>query len=169
MVTKGLPTTPMLISLVESVVEGEWPVTQEAIDAFLTRLELRRGEVAPGHIGQAFRLVGDRELAADYLIVHEFEEALVGFHALGVGPAREVQQVYESTVSDLAARHGEPQKAYDRRRPPSEVSHWAVGPARVSVFCHADHDAPTRTIQLAIEHIERSAHADVEGEPASSA
>ena len=35
MVTKGLPSSTMLLDLVESVVDGEWPVTQEAIDAFL--------------------------------------------------------------------------------------------------------------------------------------
>lgn len=162
MVTKGLPTASMLLELVESVVEGEWPVTQEAIDAFLSRLELARGEVVPGHTGQAFRLTGDRELAADYLIVHEFDDALVGFHALGVGPAPDVQEVYEAAVTELTSHHGEPEKAYDRRRPPSEVSHWVLGPARVSIFCHADHNAPNRTVQLAIEHIERSAHADEE-------
>lgn len=160
MVTKGLPSASMLLDLVDSVVGGEWPVSQEAIDDFLGRLGFARGEVVPGHTGQAFRLTGDRELAADYLIVHEFDDALVGFHALGVGPSPEVQQVYEQAVTDLASEHGEPEKAYDRRRPPSEVSHWTLGPARVSVFCHADHHAPNRTIQLAIEHIERSAHAD---------
>lgn len=162
MVTKGLPSSTMLLDLVESVVDGEWPVTQEAIDAFLTRLQLARGEVAPGHTGQAFRLTGERELAADYLIVHEYDNALVGFHALGVGPADEVQSVYGETVARMISAHGDPERAYDRRRPPSEVAHWVVGPARVSVFCHADHHAPNRTVQLAIEHIERSAHADEE-------
>ncbi|USQ82083.1 hypothetical protein [Ornithinimicrobium faecis] len=150
----------MLLELVESVVGGEWPVTQKAIDDFLVRLEFARGEVVPGHTGQAFRLTGDRELAADYLIVHEYDDALVGFHALGVGPAQDVQRVYQQSVAEMTSLHGEPEKAYDRRRPPSEVSHWVLGPARVSIFCHADHNAPNQTIQLAIEHIERSAHAD---------
>lgn len=160
MVTKGLPSSTMLLDLVERVLEGEWPVTQEAIDAFLTRLHLARGEVAPGHTGQAFRLTGERDLAADYLIVHEYDNALVGFHALGVGPAQEAHAVYEETVTRMISAHGDPERAYDRRRPPSEVAHWVIGPARVSVFCHADHHAPNRTVQLAIEHIERSAHAD---------
>ncbi|WP_109471302.1 hypothetical protein [Ornithinimicrobium cavernae] len=160
MVKKGLPTASMLLDLVRSVLDGEWPVTQGAIDAFLDRLELARGEVAPGHTGQAFRLTGERDVAADYLIVHEFQDALVGFHALGIGRAEDVQRVYGEAVDELAAVHGAPEKAYDRRRPPSEVSHWVVGPARVSIFCHADHRAPTQTIQLAIEHIERSAQAD---------
>lgn len=168
MVMKGLPTARMLTDLVETVVESEWPVTQEAIDAFLARLDLARGEVAPGHTGQAFRLTGDRDLAADYLIVHEYADALVGFHALGVGAAQDVQSVYEAAVTDLAARHGQPEKDYDRRRPPSEVSHWVVGPARVSIFSHADHDAPQRTIQLAIEHIDRSLQADEDGDPAAA-
>ncbi|WP_114907532.1 hypothetical protein [Ornithinimicrobium murale] len=157
----------MLLDLVESVVGGDWPVTQEAIDAFLNRLELSRGEIAPGHTGQAFRLVGERKLAADYLIVHELDNALVGFHALGIGPADEVQDLYEQVVAEMTSQRDQPEKAYDRRRPPSEVSHWVLGPARVSLFCHADHNAPNRTIQLAIEHIERSAQADDEGDDAT--
>ncbi|QDO88716.1 hypothetical protein FNH13_10570 [Ornithinimicrobium ciconiae] len=163
MVTKGLPTSNMLQDLVQEVlVDPEWPTGQEAVDAFLERLHLARGEAAPGHSGRAFRLTGDRELAADYLIVHEFEKALVGVHALANGPAQQVQDVYDEATEQLTTQHGTPEKAFDRRRPPSEVSHWVVGPARVSLFCHADHEAPGRTLQLAIEHIERSALADAE-------
>src|SRR5699024_3145609 len=118
------------LDLVHQVLDGQWPTSQQAIDEFLERLSLSRGEVAPGHTGQAFRLVGERDLAADYLIVHELQDALVGFHALGIGPAADVQRVYREAVAELAAEHGQPDKAYDRRRPPSEVSHWDIGPAR---------------------------------------
>lgn len=150
----------MLQGLVEDVLSGDWPVDQGSIDDFLDRLDLTRGDTAPGHTGQAFRLTGDRDLAADYLIVHEFRHSLVGIHALANGASGDVVEVYEEAAAELGQRHGPPEKAYDRRRPPSEVSHWVVGPARVSLFCHADHNSPARTIQLAIEHIERSAFAD---------
>lgn len=165
MVTKGLPTSAMLQSLVQEVlVDAEWPAGRERVDAFLHGLGLSRGEAAPGHSGRAFRLTGDRDLAADYLIVHEFDQALVGFHALANGAADQVQDVYLEAASDLTAQHGAPEKAYDRRRPPSEVSHWVVGPARVSLFCHADYQSPGRTLQLAIEHIQRSDQADAEAD-----
>lgn len=155
----------MLQNLVQEVlVDGEWPAGREEVDAFLQRLGLARGEAAPGHSGRAYRLTGDRELAADYLIVHELDQALVGFHALANGRAEQVQDVYDDAASELTAQHGAPEKAYDRRRPPSEVSHWVVGAARVSLFCHADYQSPGRTLQLAIEHIERSARADAEAE-----
>lgn len=151
----------MLQDLVREVlVDGEWPSGQAQVDEFLSQLHLSRGEPAPGHSGLAYRLTGDRDLAADYLIVHEFDEALVGFHALAHGSAEDVHAVYEHTVLELTAQHGEPEKAYDRRRPPSEVSHWDVGPARVSIFSHADYESPGRTLQLAIEHIDRSTRAD---------
>ncbi|MCK0113189.1 hypothetical protein MWU75_13660 [Ornithinimicrobium sp. F0845] len=163
MVTKGLPTAAMLHDLVDDVLDGEWPDGQGSVDAFLDRLALSRGDTAPGHTGQAFRLTGERDLAADYLIVHEFRSSLVGIHALANGSAGDVLQVYEDAAGELEDQHGPPEKAYDRRRPPSEVSHWVVGPARVSLFCHADHNSPARTIQLAIEHIERSAFADEHG------
>ena len=163
MVTKGLPTSGMLQELVQEVlVDEEWPVGRKQVDAFLERLGLGRGEPAPGHSGRAFRLTGDRDLAADYLIVHEYDGALVGFHALANGVADQVQDIYHRASEELTARHGTPEKAYDRRRPPSEVSHWVIGPARVSLFSHADFQAAGRTIQLAIEHIERSAQADAE-------
>lgn len=160
---KGLPTPGMLRDLVEDVLKGDWPEGQEQIDAFLDRLDLVRTDTAPGHQGQAFRLGGDRDLAADYLIVHEFRSALVGIHALANGPAEDVLRTYELVAQDLTTLHGPPEKAYDRRRPPSEVSHWVLPPSRISLFCHADHHSPARTIQLAIEHIERSAFADLHG------
>ena len=150
----------MLVVLVEEVVAAQWPVTQGAIDTFLAGLGLARGDAAPGHTGRAHHLTGERDLAADYLIVHEFEGALVGFHALANGPAAEIQALYEQSVAELEAIHGPPEKAYDRRRPPSEVSQWDVGERRVALFAHADHHSPARTIQLAIEDIDRAADTD---------
>lgn len=160
MVSKGLPTAAMLMDLIEDVLGGGWPTDRASIDAALAQMDLARGDAAPGHYGQTFRLIGDRDLAADYLICSEFRTCLVGVHALAHGSAQEVLDVYERVAADLTQHHGVPEKNYDRRRPPSEVSHWIIGPARVSLFCHADHNSSGRTIQLAIEHIDRSTFAD---------
>lgn len=153
----------MLVALVEEAVAARWPATQDGIDTFLAGLGLARADAAPGHTGRAHHLTGERDLAADYVIVHEFEDALVGVHALANGPAAQVQALYEETVAELEAAHGSPEKAYDRRRPPSEVSHWEVGANRVALFCHADHNSTARTIQLAIEDTERAADTDEAG------
>lgn len=153
----------MLVNLIEEVLAGGWPESLEGVDAALAALGLARGETAPGHTGSAFRLTGDRELAADYLVVHLLGDGLVGFHVLGSGSARDVQDLYAQTVAALTDSHGTPHRDFDRRRPPSEVSHWVVEPARVSLFQHLDRRPPGMTIQVALEHIERSAQADDQG------
>lgn len=142
--------------------ESDWPATTQETDDMLGRLGLERGDTVPGYAGRAFRLSGDRDLSASFLLVNTFQEALVSLHALGNGQAPEVQRVYQETTEELAAQHGAPTKDYDRRRPPSEASHWLLGPARVSLYCHADYQSAAMTIQLAIEHLERTAASDEE-------
>lgn len=163
MVSRGLPSAPMLIELVEDVLAGGWPDSLDQVDAVLADLSLARGDTVPGHTGSAYRLTGGRDLSADYLVVHLLDDSLVGFHALGGGSDREVQELYARTQEALTERHAAPTRDYDRRRPPSEVSHWLVGPARVSLFQHLDRRPPGMTIQLALEHIERAARADEVG------
>ena len=153
----------MLVDLVEEVLTGGWPDSLDSVDTALAGLGLARGATAPGHTGTAYRLTGDRELSADYLVAHLLEDGLVGFHALGSGSAKDVQDLYAQTAAALTGLHGTPHRDFDRRRPPSEVSHWLVEPARVSLFQHLDRRPPGMTIQLALEHVERSAYADEVG------
>lgn len=130
----------------------------------LARMELERGDTVPGYSGRAYRLTGERDLDASFLLVNTFEDALVSLHALGNGQAPHVQQVYLETADELSAEFGPPTKDYDRRRPPSEASHWVMGPARISLYCHADYQSAAMTIQLAIEHLERTAALEEEDE-----
>ncbi|USQ77933.1 hypothetical protein [Ornithinimicrobium cryptoxanthini] len=160
MVRNGLPTTVMLRDLVEEVMDGGWPGTEAELDAFLGELRLTRADTLPGYPGRAFRLTGERELDASFVLAHTYDGALVGLHILGNGMAQDVQRVCGEMSADLTEVHGPPRKDYDRRRPPSEASHWLVGPARISVYCHADYQSAAMTLQLALEHVERTDQAE---------
>lgn len=136
--------------------DGGWPSTDAQVDELLARLQFVRADNLSGYPGRAFRLTGDRDLDASFVLAHTYDGALVGLHVLGNGMAQDVQRVCGEMASELTAAHGPPAKDYDRRRPPSEASHWLVGPARISVYCHADYQSAAMTLQLAMEHVERT-------------
>lgn len=150
----------MLRDLVGVVLDGGWPATEAQLDELLARLELARADDLPGYTGRAFRLLGERDLDASFVLAHTYDGALVGLHVLGNGMAQDVQRVAGEITAELTAAHGLPRKDYDRRRPPSEASHWLVGPARISVYCHADYQSAAMTLQLALEHVERTTLAE---------
>lgn len=160
MVRTGLPTTVMLRDLVDEVMDGGWPATEAEFDALLEQLQLSRADTLPGYPGRAFRLVGDRDLDASFVLAHTYDGALVGMHILGNGMAQDVQRICAEMTAELTELHGPPRKDYDRRRPPSEASHWLVGPVRLSVYCHADYQSAAMTLQLALEHVERTDQAE---------